>query len=96
MNRNRYQPSDYMYWVTDNVKTLIPGQNNLAACVYCREVYETRSLPKMHNCLICNVCGIDAVMIINEESPLFKMTDAERQAKLDEWHVKGFTVTKCD
>jgi hypothetical protein len=91
MNRDRYQPSDYMYWVTDNVNTLITGQKNLVACVYCRDVYNTASLPKMHNCLVCNICGIDAVMVINEESPLSKMTDAERQAQLDEWHAKGFT-----
>lgn len=91
MNRDRYQPSDYMYWVTDNVNTLIAGQHNLVACVYCVEIYETSQLVKRHNCLWCEKCHIDAVMVINEESPLFKMTDEEREAKLKEWHAIGFT-----
>ena len=91
MNRDRYHPSDYMYWATDNVDTLIPGQDNLVACVSCVKIYKTSHLVKRHNCLWCKKCDIDAVMVINEESPLFKMTDAEREAKLKEWHAKGFT-----
>jgi hypothetical protein len=87
---SRYEPSDYMHWVTDNVETFVKGEQNLVACVYCVEIYETDVFMKTHGCLICAKCNVDALMVV-KHSPLLEMSDEDRMKKLAEWHKKGFT-----
>jgi len=89
-NKYRYEPSDYMHWVTDNVDTFVQGQKNLVACVYCIEIYETCESKSYHNCLFCNTCNVDALMVV-KHSPLLEMSDEDRMNKLKEWHKEGFT-----
>jgi len=93
---SRYEPSDYMHWVTDNVGTFVKDEQNLVACVYCIEIYETSVFKSYHNCLFCEKCGIDALMVV-AHSPLLEMSDENRMNKLNEWHKKGFApITKTD
>ncbi len=80
----------YMQWVTNNVKTLVVGEKNLVACVYCRQIYETTGLGSRHNCLVCSGCGVDAVMVV-KHSPLHKLAKEEQDALLEKWHKEGFT-----
>jgi hypothetical protein len=89
-NKHRYEPSDYMHWVTDNVDTFVKGEQNLVACVYCIEIYETSVFKAYHNCLFCDKCDVDALMVV-KHSPLLEMSDEDRMKKLEEWHKKGFT-----
>ena len=58
----------YMDEATNNVGKLIPNQDNLVACVYCRDIYTTRRLTIRHNCLWCSRCGIDAIVVIDKDS----------------------------
>lgn len=80
---------EYMQWVTNNVKTLVPNEINIVACVSCCKVYETKKLGQIHNCLVCNKCGTDAVMVI-KHSPLKGLKQQEQQALLEKWHIDGF------
>ena len=81
----------YMDEATDNIGKLIPTKDNLVACVYCCEIYVTRRLTIRHNCLWCSRCGIDAILVIDKDSQLYGLTDAERQDLLEKWHKEGFT-----
>lgn len=81
---------EYMKWVTNNVHTFVPNTMNIVACVYCRKIYETKSHYAMHNCLVCEKCGIDALMVVSH-SPLQNLAEHERIALLDKWHDDGFT-----
>jgi hypothetical protein len=81
---------EYMEWVTNNVHTFVPNQNNLVACVYCRTVYNTCKISQVHNCLVCETCGVDALMVV-KHSPLNGLTEPEQRALLDKWHEEGFT-----
>lgn len=83
--------SEYMRWVTDNVDTFVPNEKNLVACVFCVEVFETSTVDQVHKCLVCEKCGIDALMVV-AHSPLVEMTDEERTKKLIEWHKQGFSA----
>ena len=80
----------YTKWVTDNADQMVKNKNNLVACVYCRNIYETVTLGQVHNCLVCKKCGIDAVMVV-DKSPLHGLSETEQQKLLLEWHVDGFT-----
>jgi hypothetical protein len=80
----------YMKWVTNNVDTLMTNEMNHVACVYCRTTYETKRLRSVHNCLVCEECGVDAVMVI-QHSPLNGLSKEEQQLLLDKWHIEGFT-----
>jgi hypothetical protein len=80
----------YMPYVTNNVNQFIPNKLNVVACVYCKKVYEAYHLSKVHNCLVCKKCGVDAVMVV-VHSPLNGLAESEQQALLDEWHADGFT-----
>jgi len=82
--------SEYMQWVTDNVDTFVPNQKNLVACVYCTSIYETRTFSHVHNCLVCEACGIDALMVV-KHSPLNGLAEPEQRVLLDKWHAQGFT-----
>jgi hypothetical protein len=81
---------EYMPYVTNNVNQFVPNKLNVVACVYCRRVYEAYTLSKMHNCLVCQYCPVDAVMVV-ENSPLRGLSAPEQQALLDKWHADGFT-----
>ena len=80
---------EYMKWVTGNVNTFAPNEQNLVACVYCRDIYETTNLRQTHNCLVCKNCGIDAVMLV-KNSPLHGLALEEQQKLLEKWHAQGF------
>jgi hypothetical protein len=82
---------EYMPYVTNNVATFIPNKLNVVACVYCRNIYEAYRLSKVHNCLVCRDCQVDAVMVV-EHSPLRGLSAPEQQALLEKWHVDGFTL----
>ena len=85
---------EYMPYVTNNVDTFVPNETNVVACVYCREIYETKKRPsQICNCLVCEKCGIDALMVV-VHSPLNGLTKTEQQALLEKWHVDGFTPIK--
>ena len=84
-------PSEYMQWVTNNVDTFVPNQNNLVACVYCREIYETSTMAQVHGCLLCEKCDVDALMVV-AHSPLNGLTGPEQLALLAKWHIQGFTA----
>ena len=81
---------EYMPYVTNNVATFIPNKLNVVACVNCKKIYEAYNLSKIHNCLVCKYCPIDAVMVV-EHSPLRGLSAPEQQALLEKWHVDGFT-----
>jgi phenolic acid decarboxylase len=81
---------DYMPYVTNNTDTFVQGQQNLVACVYCIEIYESDVCEDVHNCLICKKCGVDALMVV-KHSPLNEMLHEERMKKLADWHAYGFT-----
>ena len=80
----------YMKWVTNNVGTFVQNEMNLVACVYCCEIYETKTFYAVHNCLVCEKCDIDALMVV-KHSPLKDLTGEERNTQLEKWHVYGFT-----
>ncbi len=81
----------YMDEATNNTGKLIPNQDNLVACVHCKNIYVTRHLKIRHNCLWCSRCGIDAILVIDKDSQLYGLTDAERQDLLEKWYKEGFT-----
>jgi hypothetical protein len=72
------------------VNQFTPNKLNVVACVYCRRVYNAYTLAKVHNCLVCRDCQVDAVMVV-DKSPLRGLSAQEQQALLDKWHVDGFT-----
>ena len=90
-NKYRYEPSNYMYWVTDNVDTFVPNKKNLVACVFCVAIFETCAVDRVHGCLVCKQCGVDALMVV-AHSPLLEMSDEGRMKKLIEWHKQGFSA----
>ena len=90
-NKYRYEPSNYMYWVTDNVDTFVPNKKNQVACVFCVAIYETCAVGQGHGCLVCKQCGVDALMVV-AHSPLLEMSDEGRMKKLIEWHKQGFSA----
>ena len=82
---------EYMKWVTNNVKTLVVGKNNLVACVRCLQIYETTRLGRTpDNCLLCAKCGTDAVMVV-KHSPLHELTKEQQDELLKKWNIYGFT-----
>lgn len=81
---------EYMKYVTNNTNTFVAGEKNLVACVFCVEIYDTDKYHQYHSCLVCEKCGIDALMVV-AHSPLLEMSDEDRMNKLNEWHKKGFT-----
>lgn len=81
---------EYMPYVTNNVNQFTPNKLNVVACVYCRRVYNAYTLAKVHNCLVCRDCQVDAVMVV-DKSPLRGLSAQEQQALLDKWHEDGFT-----
>ena len=87
---SRYDPSNYMYWVTDNVDTFVPNKKNLVACVFCVAIYETCAVNRAQGCLVCKTCGCGALMVV-AHSPLLEMSDEDRMKKLIEWHKQGFS-----
>jgi hypothetical protein len=80
----------YMPYVSNNVNTFVPGETNVVACVYCVKVYETKQFYEMHNCLVCETCGIDALMVVSH-SPLRNISEEEQIVLLKKWHEEGFT-----
>ena len=85
-------PLEYMPYVTNNVNQFFPNKLNAVACVYCIRVYNAYTLKKTNdNCLICNHCPVDAVMVV-EHSPLRGLSVPEQQALLEKWHVDGFVA----
>ena len=90
-NKYRYEPSNYMYWVTDNVDTFVPNKKNQVACVFCVAIFETCAVDRVHGCLVCKQCGVDALMVV-AHSPLLEMSDEDRMKKLIEWHKQGFSA----
>ena len=80
---------EYMKYVTNNVRDMVPNTMNLVACVDCCEIYETKRLPQVHLCLVCK-CGIDSVMVVSRSS-LHGLSKPEQQVLLEKWHVEGFT-----
>jgi hypothetical protein len=87
---SKYVTCEYMPYVTNNVNTFVTGENNLVACVYCIEIYETKTVGNYHNCLFCHKCNVDALMVV-EHSPLKGMAEEEQKALLTKWHIEGFT-----
>ena len=83
------KPPDYMKYVTNNVRDMVPNTKNLVACVHCLKIYETKRLPQVHGCLLCK-CGVDAVMVV-ARSPLHGLSEPEQQVLLKKWNVEGFT-----
>ena len=84
---------EYMQYVTDNVRDMVPNTMNLVACVHCCEIYETKRLPQVHGCLVCK-CKVDAVMVVSR-SPLHGLLKPEQEVVLKKWHVEGFTTIPC-
>ncbi len=80
----------YMDEATNNVGKMVPNQDNLVACVYCREIYVTKHLRTHYNCLWCSRCNIDAIVVIDKDSQLYGLTDVERKALLEKWYEEGF------
>jgi len=78
-----------MQWVTDNADQLVKNEKTLVACVYCLEIYETVTLHKVHNCLVCKKCKVDAVMVV-KNSPLYGLPEPEQNKLLRVWHAQGF------
>ena len=85
-----HERSEYMQWVTNNAHTFVPNKKNLVACVFCVAIFETCAVGQVHRCLVCAICGIDALMVV-KHSPLLEMSDEDRMKKLTEWHAQGFT-----
>ena len=83
--------SEYMQWVTGNADQMVKNETNTVACVYCREIYNAVHLSQVHKCLVCNRCGIDAVMVV-KHSPLHGLSEEEQAKLLLVWHVQGFTI----
>ena len=84
-------PSEYMPYVTNNANTFVRNQLNIVACVYCKKVYKTKYFKLIHNCLVCERCGIDALMVVSH-SPLFNIAETEQIALLEKWYDEGFTL----
>ena len=87
--RPKSKGPEYMKYVTDNVRDMVPNTKNRVACVDCCEIYETKRLPQVHGCLVCK-CGTDAVMVV-ACSPLHGLSEPEQRVLLEKWHVEGFT-----
>ena len=80
---------NYMQYVTNNANTFVQGQMNQVACVYCKKVYEAQYSKTEYNCLWCKHCGYDALMVVSH-SPLVNLSEEDRIALLNKWHVYGF------
>ncbi len=80
-----------MPYVTNNANTFIKGEMNEVACVYCKNVYKTAYFKQMHNCLVCETCGVDALMVVSH-SPLRNLSQEEQIVLLKKWHEEGFTA----
>jgi len=80
---------EYMKYVTDNVRDMVPNTENLVACVHCLAIYKTKRLSQVHGCLLCS-CNVDAVMVV-ARSPLHGLSEPEQRALLEKWHLEGFT-----
>ena len=89
-----YKRSEYMQYVTDNVRDMVPNTKNLVACVSCLTIYETKRLSQVHGCLLCSKCDIDAVMVV-DRSPLHGLSKNDQKVLLKKWHVEGFTPIPC-
>ena len=85
-----YKRSEYMQYVTDNVRDMVPNTKNLVACVSCLTIYETKRLSQVQGCLLCSKCDVDAVMVV-ACSPLHGLSEPEQRVLLEKWHVEGFT-----
>lgn len=88
--RPKNKGPEYMQYVIDNVRVMVPNTKNLVACVYCCEIYETTRLSQVHGCLVYSKCGIDAVMVV-ARSPLHGLYKPEQKVLLEKWNVEGFT-----
>ena len=91
--RPKSKRHEYMQYVTDNVRDMVPNTMNLVACVHCLTIYETKRLPQVHGCLVCK-CKVDAVMVVSR-SPLHGLSKTEQELLLKKWHVEGFTPIPC-
>lgn len=66
-------------------------------CVYCVKIYKCFNKNSLRNgpsnTIICNTCGIDAVIPIIMTSILYTECNSydERITKLQEWHTIGFS-----
>jgi hypothetical protein len=85
--------SEYMQWVTNNADQMVKNETNTVACVYCRNVYDAVRLSQICKCLVCNLCGIDAVMVV-KHSPLQGLPEEEQAKLLLKWHAQGFIREK--
>jgi hypothetical protein len=83
-------PCEYMPYVTDNAHTFVPGETNIVACVYCKNIYDYKEFYQVYNCLVCEKCGIDAVMFV-KRSPLNGISEEKQMVLLEKWHKEGFT-----
>ena len=87
---SEHKRPEYMQYVTNNVRDMVPNKKNLVACVYCCTTYETSRLSQVHGCLLCSKCDVDAVMVV-ARSPLYGLSEPEQQVLLKKWHLEGFT-----
>ena len=90
MTEEKHKRSEYMKYVTDNVRDMVPNKKNLVACVSCLTIYKTSRLSQVHGCLLCCICNVDAVMVV-ACSPLHGLSEPEQRVLLDKWHIEGFT-----
>jgi len=90
MAEEKRKRPEYMKYVTNNVRDMVPNTKNLVACVSCLIIYETSRLSQVHRCLLCSQCDVDAVMVVSR-SPLHGLSEPEQRALLEKWHVEGFT-----
>ena len=101
MTISRYNMIEYMNEATNNYdKTyeVIQKHGHVdLGCVYCVKIYKCFNKNSLRNgpsnTIICNTCGIDAVIPIIPTSILSTEcnTYAERIKKLQEWNIIGFT-----
>ena len=75
---------------TNNANTFVRDEMNIDACVYCKQIYKTKYFRLIHNCLVCEKCGIDVLMVVSH-SPLFNIAETDQRALLEKWYVEGFT-----
>jgi len=90
MTEEKHKRPEYMQYVTDNVRDMVPNTENLVACVHCLTIYKTKRLSQVHGCLLCSKCDVDAVMVV-DRSPLHGVAEPEQQVILKKWHLEGFT-----
>jgi len=86
---SEHKRPEYMNYVTNNVRDMVPNTENLVACVHCLKIYKTKRLSQVHGCLLC-ICNVDAVMVV-ARSPLYGLSEPEQQVLLKKWHLEGFT-----